>query len=105
LNVNGTSVNGFNCYGNWFVKLNDPIYNSGVSRITKTFIVTPSNGTFNFAFMGVGQGFHCCCDNGGIRVLFKNCFNALLPSVSQFSFSPTPVSSACTPSAACSNPS
>jgi len=96
LNVNGTAVNGFNCYGNWFVKLNNSIYNSGASRITKTFSITPSNAIFNFAFIGVAQGYHCCCDNGGIKVAFKNCFNALLPSVPQFSFAPI-----CLPSSSC----
>lgn len=104
LNVNGTALNGFNCYGDWFVKINNSTPGAGLTRITKTMTVTPSNVFFNFAYIAVVQGAHCCCDNGGVSIIFKDCLGNMLASASQFSISPPAVPS-CTPTGNCASPS
>jgi len=58
----------FQCYGNWFLKLNDATPGSSVQKLTKCFDVTPSNALFQFAFISVLQTGHCCCDNGSFRL-------------------------------------
>lgn len=104
LNVNGTAVNGFNCYGDWFTKINNSTPGAGLTRITKTMTVTPSNVFFNFAYIAVVQGAHCCCDNGGVSIIFKDCLGNMLASASQYSISP-PAVTACTPTGNCASPS
>lgn len=104
LNAAATALNGFNCYGDWFVKLNNQAAGAGLTRLTKTITVTPSNVIFNFAYIAVVQGAHCCCDNGGVSIKFKDCLGNTLASASQFSISPD-ASISCMPSGVCSSPS
>lgn len=94
LNTNATTTNGFNSYGDWFVKINN--LSASVNRITKTFSVNSTNYIFDFAFVAVMQGQHCCCDNAGISVRFKDCSGNLLSSVQQFSLAPSQSSVNCT---------
>lgn len=104
LNTAATALNGFNCYGNWFAKINNATAGAGLTRLTKTITVSPSNVIFNFAYMAIVQAAHCCCDNGGVSIKFRDCLGNLLASASQFSISP-PATSACTPSGSCTSPS
>lgn len=104
LNTTATALNGFNCYGDWFTKINNSTGGAGLTRLTKTITVTPANVIFNFAYIAVVQSAHCCCDNGGVSIKFRDCLGNLLASASQFSISP-PASAACTPSGTCSSPS
>ncbi len=104
LNANATAVNGFPSYGNWFVKLNDANPGGGLSRLTKTISVTPSNVYFNFAYIAVVQGAHCCCDNDGVSLIFKDCLGNTLASSSQDSIA-TLAGGGCTPVGTCASPS
>lgn len=104
LNSAASTLNGFNCYGDWFIKLNNTTPGAGLSRLTKTITVTPSNVIFNFAYIAVVQGAHCCCDNGGVSIIFKDCLGNMLASASQFSISP-PAGTGCTPMGICASPS
>jgi gliding motility-associated-like protein len=63
-----TTANGFQCYGDWFIKLNNQTAGSSVQKMSKCIDVTSSNALFQFAFISVLQGAHCCCDNGSIRL-------------------------------------
>jgi len=104
LNNAATTLNGFNCYGDWFVRVNNQTGGAGLTRLTKTITVTPSNVIFNFAYIAVVQGAHCCCDNGGVSIKFRDCLGNLLASASQFSISP-PAGTGCTPMGICASPS
>lgn len=104
LNTLATTINGFNCYGDWFAKVNNSTGGAGLSRLTKTLTVSPSNVIFNFAYIAVVQGAHCCCDNGGVSIKFRDCLGNLLASASQFSISPV-AGVGCSPTGTCSSPS
>ncbi len=99
-----TSANGFNCYGDWFIQLNNATPGSSVNQLRKSFVVTPSNVFFNFAFIAVAQTGHCCCDNGAIRILFKDCLGNMLATISNYSVT-APAGTGCTPMGNCSSPS
>lgn len=99
-----TTLNGFQCYGDWFIKLNNSTPGSSVNQLRKNFVVTPSNVIFNFAYMAVASSGHCCCDNGAITILFKDCLGNLLATASQFSIT-APAGAGCTPTGNCSSPS
>jgi gliding motility-associated-like protein len=67
-----TTANGFQCYGDWFIRLNDQVNGSSVNRIVKTISpVTASNALFQFAFISVLEGSHGCCDGGGFSLKVK----------------------------------
>ena len=85
LNTLGTALNGFNCYGKWFAKINNQVNGSSVNRLTKTINVTPSNVYFNFAVMVVMEGGHNCCDGGAISIVFRDCLGNLLATAQQYS--------------------
>lgn len=104
LNAAASTLNGFNCYGDWFAKINNQTGGAGLNRLTKQINVTPSNVIFNFAYIAVVQGAHCCCDNGGVSIKFRDCLGNLLASASQFSISPV-AGAGCTPVGVCSSPS
>lgn len=104
LNTAATALNGFNCYGDWFAKINNQTGGAGLNRLTKQINVTPANVIFNFAYIAVVQGAHCCCDNGGVSIKFRDCLGNLLASASQFSISPS-AGAGCTPTGVCSSPS
>ncbi len=99
-------ANGFPCYGDWFIKINDQTPGSGVTRISKTLAVTPNNTIFNCAFMNVLEGGHCCCNNPGFNLKVKvssGCAGpATYTSCPQFSASASS-SVGCIPSGACVN--
>jgi len=104
LNTAATALNGFNCYGDWFAKINNQTGGAGLNRLTKQINVTAANVIFNFAYIAVVQGAHCCCDNGGVSIKFRDCLGNLLASASQFSISPS-AGVGCTPTGVCSSPS
>jgi hypothetical protein len=81
----GGSVNSFNCYGDFFLKINSTF---GVNRVSKSFSVTAANALFEFAFITVHTGAHCCCDAAASSIKIKDCANNLLP-VTQYSFAPS----------------
>lgn len=99
-----TSANGFQCYGDWFIKLNNSVAGSSVHQLRKNFVVTPSNVIFNFAYIAVAMGGHCCCDNGAVTILFKDCLGNMLATASQYSVT-SPAGINCTPTGNCSSPS
>lgn len=100
LNTMATTLNGFNCYGDWFAKINNQIPGSSVNRLTKTINVTPSNVYFNFAVMAVFEGGHCCCDGGAVSIIFKDCLGNLLATAQQYSIA-APAAAGCVPSGTC----
>lgn len=61
----------FQCYGDWFIKLNNSTPGSSVNRMRKLINVTPANALFQFAFITVLQTGHCCCDNGSFNLKVK----------------------------------
>lgn len=89
---NGFSSNGFKCFGKWFVKINNQTAGAGITQLTKSLTVTSSNANFKYAFITVLQdaaaGAHCCCNNSGFSVTFKDCLGNILATASQFSVSP-----------------
>lgn len=108
----GTGVNngifpyGFNCYGNWFVKLNNTSAGTGITQLTHSFVITPSNANFKYAFISVTQtstpGAHCCCNNSGFSVTFKDCLGNFLATSSQFSVAPD-AGGSCSPVGPCTS--
>jgi hypothetical protein len=98
------SMDPFNHYGDWFVKLNNQVAGSSVNQLRKTFVVTPSNVIFNFAYMALMMNGHCCCDNGAISIVFKDCLGNMLASASQFSIT-AGAGTGCFPMGTCSSPS
>ena len=55
--------------GNAFIRLNDLPPNATVSRLTKTFIVTPTNALFQYAYLPVIEdGSHGCCSQPGFDI-------------------------------------
>ncbi len=102
------TVNGFQCYGDWFIKLNDQFPGASVQKITKAINVTPSNCLFEFAYMSVVQGSHCCCDGGGFALKLKTfgpgCTGAgTYTSCPQFTLAP-PAGAGCVPTGSCNSP-
>lgn len=98
-------ANGFKCYGDWFIKLNNAAPGSSINELRKSFVVSPSNVIFNFAYIAVAQTGHCCCDNGAVSILFKDCLGNTLASSSQFSITAPASFTYCTPFGNCSMPS
>lgn len=100
-----STLNGFVCYGDWFIKLNNQTPGSSVSRISKTINVTAANCLFNYAFMNVSEGPHCCCDAPGFSLKIKvGCGpSATYTSCPTYSAS-APALASCTPSGTCSSP-
>jgi gliding motility-associated-like protein len=72
--------------GNWFCKINTNTGGSDIHKISKTITVTSSNAFFQFAFISILEGAHCCCDNGAFLLKVKNCSGQLL-SCPQFTAS------------------
>lgn len=101
LNPTASTLYGFNCYGDWFAKINNQTPGSSANQITKQITVSPSNVYFNFAYMAVMEGAHCCCDNGAISVVFRDCLGNFLATASQFSVA-SPAGVGCTPTGSCS---
>lgn len=89
LNSVATAQNGFNCYGDWFAKINNQTPGSSVNRLTKTINVTPSNVYFNFAALVVMEGSHFCCDGGAVSIVFKDCLGNFLATAQQYSIAGT----------------
>jgi hypothetical protein len=87
LNPTATTLNGFNCYGDWFAKINNQTAGSSVNRLKKTINVTPSNVYFNFAVMVLVEGSHGCCDGGAVSITFKDCLGNLLATAQHYSLS------------------
>ena len=83
LNTVATSLYGYNCYGDWFAKINSQVNGSSVNRLTKTINVTPSNVYFNFAVLVVMEGIHNCCDGGAVSIVFKDCLGNMLATAQQ----------------------
>lgn len=55
--------------GNAFMRLNDASAGSKFARVTKTFIVTPSNALFQYAYFPVIEdGSHDCCSQSGFDI-------------------------------------
>ena len=100
LNPLATSLYGYNCYGDWFAKINNQVAGSSVNRLTKTINVTPSNVYFNFAVLVVMEGGHCCCDGGSISIIFKDCLGNTLATAQQYSIA-APAAAGCTPTGTC----
>ena len=90
LNTAATAQNGFNCYGDWFAKINSQVNGSSVNRLTKTINVTPANVYFNFAVLVVMEGSHGCCDGGSVSIIFRDCLGNLLATAQQYSIAGTP---------------
>ncbi|MBN8693147.1 MAG: T9SS type A sorting domain-containing protein [Bacteroidetes bacterium] len=99
---NGSLISGnpTNMRGDWIVRVNNQTAGAGISRITKSFIVSPANAKFKFASIAVAQGAHCCCDNVGIAINFKDCLGNMLATSGQFSVSPS-AGPGCTPTGPC----
>ncbi|MBL7895162.1 MAG: gliding motility-associated C-terminal domain-containing protein [Bacteroidia bacterium] len=99
-----TTANGFTCYGDWFIKINNQTAGSSVHKLTKTFAVTPNNALFQFAFIAVIQGAHCCCDNAGFALkVYKQTGCSGVPTLTtcpSFTASP-PAGVGCSPTGTC----
>lgn len=99
-----TTANGFTCYGDWFIKINNQTAGSSVHKLTKTFAVTPNNALFQFAFIAVIQGAHCCCDNAGFALkVYKQTGCTGVPTLTtcpSFTASP-PAGVGCSPTGTC----
>lgn len=63
-----TTANGFQCYGDWFIKMNNNTGGYTAHRMKKNINVTPANALFQFAFIAVLQSSHCCCTSGGFSI-------------------------------------
>jgi gliding motility-associated-like protein len=87
-----------NMYGNNFIRINssigNPVHNS-VSKLSKTFNVTPGNALFQFAFIGVFNPDHACCDAPSMQIILTNATTNSVLVCPNFSVS--------VPTAACSN--
>ena len=102
---NATTVNGFQCFGDWFIKINNSTPGASVQRISKTINVTAANCLFNFAFMNVSEGTHCCCDAPGFSLKLKvGCGPSSTYTSCPTYSAASPPTSACTPSVNCSSP-
>lgn len=102
---NGSSVAGnpAGMKGDWFIKINNNAGGSGIHKLQKCFQVTPNNALFQFAFIAVIQGAHCCCDNAGFALKVKigsACGAGSYTSCPSFTASP-PAGLGCTPSGTC----
>ncbi len=102
---NGSSVAGnpANMKGDWFIKINNQTGGAGIHKLQKCFQVTQNNALFQFAFIAVIQGAHCCCDNAGFSLKVKigsSCGAGTYTSCPTFTASP-PTQGACTPSGTC----
>ncbi len=75
--------------GNNFIRINSDNNNYSIEKLSKTFVVTPSNALFQFAFISVFSPGHGCCDAGAFKIS--------LPGI------PCPTFSASAPSAQCTN--
>ncbi|MBK7309362.1 MAG: gliding motility-associated C-terminal domain-containing protein [Sphingobacteriaceae bacterium] len=58
--------------GNNFIRLNNATSNFSMEKLTKTFLVTPSNALFQFAFISVFYPGHGCCDAGAFQIKLTN---------------------------------
>ena len=74
-------------YGNNFIKINDNTPNFGVHMVSKTFVVTPSNALFQFAFINMFYSGHPCCDAGGFQVRITNVTAGTIIPCPSFSYS------------------
>ncbi|MBN8694129.1 MAG: gliding motility-associated C-terminal domain-containing protein [Bacteroidetes bacterium] len=63
-----TTLNGFQCFGDWFIKMNNNTGGYTAHRLKKNINVTPNNALFQFAFIAVLQSSHCCCTSGGFSI-------------------------------------
>lgn len=97
----------FNHYGDWFIKLNNQSPSSSVNRIEKIISVTSANALFQYAFISVLEGAHCCCDNGSmvLKVFpMTGCSTVgSATSCPQFTAS-APAGVGCSPSGTCASP-
>ncbi len=59
-------------YGNNFIRLNNATSNFSMEKLTKTFLVTPNNALFQFAFISVFYPGHGCCDAGAFQIKLTN---------------------------------
>ncbi len=99
-----TTANGFQCYGDWFIKLNNQTPGASVQKMRKTINVTPSNALFQFAFMTVLQTGHCCCDNGSFRLTVytsPSCVGVGSPTTCPSFTAASPAGTGCTPTGSC----
>lgn len=96
---NGVSTYSINSRGDFFAKINNSINGSKVRRLTKTINVTNTNSMYQFGYMAIVQSAHCCCDNGGVTIRFRDCLNNPLP-LPTFSVTP-PAGTGCTPTGSC----
>jgi gliding motility-associated-like protein len=99
-----TTANGFQCYGDWFIKLNNQTPGASVQKMRKTINVTPANALFQFAFMTVLQTGHCCCDNGSFRLTVytsPSCVGVGSPTTCPSFTAASPAATGCTPSGSC----
>lgn len=104
---NGNSFNSFNCYGDWFIRLNNQTPGGGVQKLSKQIMVTPSNSLFEFAYMLVAQDGHCCCDGPGFALKLKinsSCSSSgSYTTCPQYTLSP-PAGAGCSPTGSCTSP-
>ncbi len=55
--------------GNCFIRMNDDQAGAKASKLTKSFIVTPSNAFFQYAYLPVIEdGGHLCCEQAGFNI-------------------------------------
>lgn len=106
-NVNGGSAvagNPPNMMGDWFIRINNSTAGASIHKLSKTFAVTPANALFQFAFIAVIQGAHCCCDNAGFALkVYKQTGCTGVPTLTtcpSFTASP-PAGAGCTPTGTC----
>lgn len=102
---NGSSVvgNPAGMKGDWFIKINNQSGGAGIHKLVKTINVTPANALFQFAFIAVIQGAHCCCDNAGFALKVKigaTCGAGTYTSCPTFTASP-PAGAGCSPTGTC----
>jgi gliding motility-associated-like protein len=58
--------------GTNFIRLNNAQSNFSMEKLTKTFLVTPNNALFQFAFISVFYPGHGCCDAGAFQIKLTN---------------------------------
>src|SRR5690606_15528397 len=67
--------------------LNNSQNNYSMTKLTTTFVVTPSNNLFHFAYAGIFSGGLNCCTGTGLYIKMSTCNNTPI-SCGEFTLGP-----------------
>lgn len=77
-----------NMFGNKVMRLNDPVNDYSIEKLSKTFSVTSDNALFQFAYISSFSGGHVCCDATTFQFKLTNTSTGSLIACPGFSITP-----------------